>query len=371
VKRVGPILAMSALAGLAIATPGVGRAQSASPAPAKPAPAAAASAPAAAPAAGAAAASEAAPGAETPPAVSPADEVRVMLAAMAQVEADAARMRASFGEPAAGAEAPADPLDLLRLRIEARIRTLLDTAEVAAAAQAARQKLDAGDVAGARARILETMQPFLARSDEVRTLSSYLPRRAAIGRADARLRALLRGNGIDSAASSRLEQLQGLLAAREARDDFAMAAGLEMADLESLHQQAYEAAFQAALTKARARPASELAYQPRTARCPLAADTGPPGDAPRLDTTLSTPTDDYYPKDAFDQRVEGKVALSARVEPDGCVRAAAVLVGTGVEALDAAALRWMLEGAVYRRSVPRADGQPATTSLSVNFKSVD
>jgi hypothetical protein len=53
------------------------------------------------------------------------------------------------------------------------------------------------------------------------------------------------------------------------------------------------------------------------------------------------------------------------------VRAAAVLVGTGVEALDAAALRWMLEGAVYRRSAPRTDGQPATTSLSVNFKSED
>jgi hypothetical protein len=31
----------------------------------------------------------------------------------------------------------------------------------------------------------------------------------------------------------------------------------------------------------------------------------------------------------------------------------------------------MLEGAVYRRSVPRADGQPTTTSLSVNFKAAD
>jgi len=294
-----------------------------------------------------------------------------MLAAMVQVEADARRMRASFGEPAVGAEAPADPRERVRQRLEARIRTLLDTTEVAAAAQAARQKLDAGDVAGARARILETMQPFLGRSEEVRTLANYLPRRAAVERADARLRALLRSNGIDSPALPRLEQLNGLLASREARDDFAMAAGLELADLESLHQQAYEAAFQAALAKARTKPASALAYQPRTARCPLAGDTGPPGDAPRLDSTLSTPTAAYYPKEALDEGVEGKVAVSARVEPDGCVRAAAVLVGTGVDSLDAAALRWMLEGAVYRRSVARADGQPATTSLSVNFKSAD
>ena len=290
---------------------------------------------------------------------------------MAQIEADASRMRASFAAPAAGAEPPADPRERLRLRLEARIRTLLDTTEVAAAAQAARQKLDAGDVAGARARILETMQPFLGRSEEVRTLANYLPRRDAVDRADARLRALLRSNGIESPALPRLEQLQGLLASRESRDDFAMAAGLELADLESLQQQAYEAAFQAALTKARAKPEGALAFQPRSVRCPLAADTGPPGAAPRLDSTLSTPTADYYPKEALEQRLEGKVAVSARVDPGGCVRAAAVLVGTGVELLDAAALRWMLEGAVYRRSVPRADGNAATTSLSVNFKSVD
>ena len=339
-KRPGPILAVCVVAGLAlVAAAGVAVAQSAGAAPAAPA--------------------------------SPADEVRAMLTAMAQIEADASRMRASFGEPAASATPPADPRERLRLRIEARLRTLLDTTEVVVAAQAARQKLDAGDPAGARARILETMQPFLGRSEEVRTLSNYLPRRDALARADTRLRALLRSNGIESPSSGRLEQLQGLLASRESRDDFAMAAGLELADLESLQQQAYEAAFQAALAKARARPEGSLALQPRSVRCPLAADTGPPGDAPRLDSTLSTPTAAYYPKEALDQGVEGKVAVSARVDASGCVQAAAVLVGTGVELLDAAALRWMLEGAVYRRSVLRADGKPATTSLSVNFKAVD
>jgi TonB family protein len=352
------MLAVSAVAAVAlVAMHGAAVAQSASPAPA--------------PAEGASAAESATPTPEAEPAASPADEVRAMLAAVAQIEADARRMRASLGEPAVGGDAPADPRERLRQRLEARIRTLLDTTEVAAAAKAARQKLDAGDVAGARARILDTQQPFLGRSEEVQTPANYLPRRAAVERADARLRALLRSNGIESPALPRLEQLQGLLASREARDDFAMAAGLELADLESLYQQAYEAAFQAALAKARAKPESALSFQPRTARCPLAGDTGPPGPTPQIDSTLSTPTAAYYPQEALDQGVEGKVALSARVDPDGCVRAAAVLVGTGVDSLDAAALRWMLEGAVYRRSVRRADGQSATTSVSVNFRSAE
>ena len=97
----------------------------------------------------------------------------------------------------------------------------------------------------------------------------------------------------------------------------------------------------------------------------------PSGDAPRLDTTLSAPTRDYYPRDALEQEIEGKVALSARIDPQGCVRAAAVLVSSGVPALDEAALRWVLEGAVYTRSKPRPGGQPASASLSVNFKASD
>jgi TonB family protein len=359
-KRSSPLLA-AAIAVLSLLAPLASGALAAAAEPVSPQPAARAAA-----TPGADAAST-----EPVPAASPADEVRGMLAAMAQVEAEAGRMRASFGEPPAGDEPPSDPRERLRLRLEARIRSLLDTTEVTAAAQAARQKLDAGDVAGARARIFETMPSFLGRSDEVNTLANYLPRRDATERADARLRALLRGNGIESPAMPRLEQLRGLLASREARDDFAMAAGLELADLESLQQQAYDAAFQAALAKARARPENTLQYQPRTARCPLATDTGAPGPTPRLDSTLSAPTAAYYPREALEQGIEGKVALSARIGPDGCVRSAALLVGTGVDALDAAALRWMLEGAVYRRSVPRADGQPATTSLSVSFKAVD
>jgi len=306
------------------------------------------------------------------PPASPEDEVRAMLAAMAQIEADAARMVASFGDPAAAAgDAGLSADERLRQRLEARMRVLLDTREVAKAAADARRKLESGDAAGARALIVSTMQPFLERSQEVQTLAGYLPRRLAARRADARLRALLRGNGVESPDLPRLEQLDGLVAAREARDDFAMSAALELADLESLQAQAYDKAFQAALAAARARPAAARPWQSRGVRCPLAADSGAPGDAPRLDPTLSTPTSAYYPPAELEQQVEGKVAVSARIDPQGCVQAAAVLVGSGIAALDAAALRWMLEGAVYRRSVPRAGGELAENSVVVNFKAGD
>jgi TonB family protein len=312
------------------------------------------------------------------PAEDPADEVRRMLEAVVSAERE---VRDSFvrldGWLAQGrtqfvdASGSPDWRWSLIERVAARVRTLLDPQVLVDAQREARERLDAGDVAGARERVVGTMRPFMDRGDEASTLMAYVPRRVVAELGVAKLRSLLRANGVESPASARIGQLEALLAARESRDDFTMAAEVELPELETLHAQAYDAAFQSALSTARARPAAALAYRARTARCPLAADTGTPGDAPRLDTTLSAPTADYYPRDALDQELEGKVALSARVDPQGCVRAAAVLVSTGVEALDAAALRWMLEGAVYRRSAPRPDGQLATTSLSVNFKSGD
>ena len=193
----------------------------------------------------------------------------------------------------------------------------------------------------------QLLQRVVAR---VRTLMDPAP--LATELAIARLRALLRGNGIDSPQLPRIEQLQALLQARESRDDFAMAAEIELNDLEGLVRQAYDAGFQAALAAARARPEGALALQPRGVRCPLASDTHEPGDAPRLDTTLSAPTRDYYPRDALEQEIEGKVALSARIDPQGCVRAAAVLVSSGVPALDEAIRRVVQSQTPYQAFPP-------------------
>lgn len=308
----------------------------------------------------------------------PAAEVRSMLDAVASAEREVRDSLARFdgwleqgrAQFIDASGAPDWRWSMLE-RVVARVRVLLDPQVLVDAQRVARERLDGGDVAGARARIVDTMRPFVDRGEEAATLMSYVPRRVLAGLGVAKLRALLRGNGIESPASGRIVQLEALLAARESRDDFAMAAEVELPELESLQRQAYDAAFQAALESARSRPSTALAYRARTARCPLAADTGAPGDVPRLDGTLSAPTSDYYPREALQQEIEGKVALSARIDPQGCVRAAAVLVSTGIEALDAAALRWMLEGAVYRRSRPRADGELASISLSVNFKSGD
>lgn len=316
--------------------------------------------------------------AETASEPDPVAQAREMLEAVAQAEIEVRESLQRFDRWLAEGRvrfsdehgAPDWRWQLLE-RIVGRVHSLLDPEELSRARQEAGERLEHGDAAAARERLATTMRPFMDRGEEAATLMNYVPRRVAAQLGLARLQALLRGNGIDSPALPRLAQLEALLAAREARDDFAMAAEVELAEHESLQRQAYEVAFQAALGAARARPAQSLQFRPRDVRCPLAADTGAPGEAPRLDTTLSAPTYDYYPGEALDQDIEGKVALSARIDPQGCVRAAAVLVSSGVEVLDTAALRWMLEGAVYTRSRPRPDGQPAVTALSVNFQAAE
>ncbi len=256
-------------------------------------------------------------------------------------------------------------------RVSARLRVLLEPDALAAQRNAAQELFERGDAPGARKLMLEYMQPYLARSEEAGTLMNYVPRRVSADLATQRLRALLRANGQVSPELPRIEQLKALIAAREARDDLMMAADLELGELESLGRRAYDSAFLAALNSARAKAPGNLKLESRTARCPVVSDLGPVTDAPRINTTLSTPTSSYYPPDALAAGVEGKVAVYARVTPEGCVRSAGVLVSTGVEALDVAALRWMLEGAVFSRSAPRAGGEPATTMLNVNFKGTD
>lgn len=336
------------------------------------------------PAAGAGGSASAATSAEAPAAPSSvSEEVRGMLAAMSQSESEVratlqrlddvlAQRQTPFAGSADGRARPGEDWRWALLgRVGARLRVLLEPDALAAQREAAQTRFEQGDALGARRLMLDYMQPYLARSEEASTLMNYVPRRVAADLGTTRLRALLRANGQISPQLPRIEQLEALIAAREARDDFMMAADLELSELESLGRGAYDAAFVAALTAARAKPPGALKLENRSTRCPVVSDLGPVTDAPRVNTTLSTPTAAYYPADSLANGIEGKVAVYARVTPEGCVHAAGVLVSTGVEALDAAALRWMLEGAVFSRSTPRSGGEAATTTLSVNFKGTD
>jgi TonB family protein len=323
------------------------------------------------------------PAAATPDAApqrSVADEVGSMLVAMDRAEAavrgmlqrlDAfiAQGRAQFTDVAGGAGR--DWRWSLLERVDARIRSLLDPEALVKQRDAARAQLEKGDAAGARRTIVEFMQPFMQRAEEAEALVNYIPRRIVSDLATTRLRALLRANGVLSPQLPRIEQLEALIAARESREDFLMAADIELGELEALQKKAYDEAFTTALNAAREKQPGTLKLEPRTERCPVVSDLGPVTDAPRVNTTLSTPTSAYYPQEALARGIGGKVAVQARVTPGGCVRAAGVLVSTGVEALDAAALRWMLEGAVFSRSKPRPDGEEASTMLNVNFKAAD
>ena len=307
-------------------------------------------------------------------------EVARMLEAMTQTERDAGQMldrldsflaegKVRYG--GSGAVPQPDWRGPLFERVGARIHALIDPKLLADQREAARAMLAGGDAVGARKLILDYMQPFMLRGEEAGTLMNYLPRRVVADLGMARLLALLRANQVSSPDLPRIEQLLALVANRESREDFLMAADLELGELEALQQKAYEAAFVEALKAATARPPESRVLQERAARCPVVSDLGPVTPAPKVNTILSTPTANYFPPEALAQGVEGKVAVYARVTPEGCVRAAGVLVSTGVDALDAAALRWMLEGAVFSRSTPLKGGELATTMLNVSFKSVD
>ena len=282
-------------------------------------------------------------------------------------------LRAAERELLRRAEARPEDAEALALfeRVGARIHALIDPKPIAHEREAARAMLARGDAVGARKLILEYMQPFMGRGEEAGILMNYLPRRVVADLGVTRLRALLRANQVGSPDLPRIEQLQALIGNRESREDYLMAAELELGELEALQQRAYDAAFVEALKAARERPPESRVLRERTARCPVVSDLGPVTPAPKVNTILSTPTANYFPPEALAQGVEGKVAVYARVTPEGCVRAAGVLVSTGVDALDAAALRWMLEGAVFSRSTPLKGGELATTMLNVNFKSPD
>lgn len=319
------------------------------------------------------------PALEAPPspaaAPSPEDEVRSMLASMSQAEVAVREMlqradaQVAQGRALFHASEESGRVSLLE-RVSARVHELLDAEALAATRISASTRLEAGETPAARAAIIDYMGPLMARGEEAATLLNYVPRRIQADLGTARLRALLGGNGQSAPVLPRIEQLEALLAAREAREDFLMGADLELAELEDLLPKAYDAAFLAAVTAARQKPAGTLKPELRSARCPVVTDAGPVGDAPRISTVLSAPTADYYPAAALTQGVDGKVVIQAEVTPEGCVRTASVAVSSGVEALDAAALRWMLEGAVFARSRPLRGRGLATTLLSVSFKSM-
>jgi TonB family protein len=79
------------------------------------------------------------------------------------------------------------------------------------------------------------------------------------------------------------------------------------------------------------------------------------------------PVESFYPKDSEDRGDEGTVVLRLRISNKGCVEAGAIVVHSGFDELDSAALRWM-ETAEY--SPGFADGRAIAgeTSIKVVFK---
>lgn len=81
----------------------------------------------------------------------------------------------------------------------------------------------------------------------------------------------------------------------------------------------------------------------------------------------SPPVENFYPEDSENRGDEGAVVLRLKISDKGCVRGGAILVHSGFDELDAAALRWM-ETAEYSPGFENGRAVAGLTSIKVMFR---
>jgi len=84
--------------------------------------------------------------------------------------------------------------------------------------------------------------------------------------------------------------------------------------------------------------ASAVSFSPRKTGCVQGAPPDPERRAPRI--IRSEAVESFYPGEAIARGETGAVVLRTRVDRAGCGTHVAIVVHSGVESLDAAALRW-------------------------------
>ena len=108
-----------------------------------------------------------------------------------------------------------------------------------------------------------------------------------------------------------------------------------------------------------------LVFKPRSTPCPPGAAPDRGRRHPKLSRAESL--ERYYPQDALERGEAGSVVLRARVDRQGCGRAVTVVVRSGVESLDQAALQWF-ESAQF--SPAWLDGDTIDAELTFKMKFV-
>jgi TonB family protein len=110
----------------------------------------------------------------------------------------------------------------------------------------------------------------------------------------------------------------------------------------------------------KSRRSQNLSFLERSTPCGAAIAADASRRAPKV--FGGPPVESFYPKVSQDRGEEGTVVLRLRISDKGCVRAGAVVVHSGFEELDSAALRWM-ETAQY--SPGFADGRAVAGEASI------
>jgi TonB family protein len=235
----------------------------------------------------------------------------------------------------------------------------------------AQASLDADDLLGAEATLNclgAAIGPLIERIQLLLELRTERDRGRFAGR---NLRFFVAANAQVLPNAAAIAQAEEGISRRIAGGDFTHALIDEQKVLATLYAEARKQAEVAAVVQAkRAAPVGTVA-QARATPCPplRLPEAGRP--AAHLDAERSEPSDLYYPPAARSQGFDGVTTIRAEVAASGCVLRAQVMVHAGDARLDAAALLWVLRGAVFVPAQKDGRAVDSTTWFNVRFRLED
>jgi TonB family protein len=242
---------------------------------------------------------------------------------------------------------------------QSRVRKLRDG--IAAAEGAGR----AGDMAELGT---ELDRLLWQRGQRVDALLAYWPNAAELRSLDAGWPAFLARNRLPAVTpqSAAVSELWGRLRATLAGE-----AGTEnVAALVEQLQSAYRGQRKELYERIRAaQPPGGPEFHDRASACPAPVPVTDSGGATRpVRVNVDRGVDDYYPAESRRVGETGSVLLAIRVDARGCAQAVAVLVSSGFERLDAAALRWIQEAATFVPAIAAGSPVDSVKELAVTFR---
>lgn len=200
-------------------------------------------------------------------------------------------------------------------------------------------------------------------------ITSYWLQRAKFDRRLRQWHRFLAINQLDLPVSAAIADAMKRLDAAMAADDFALAGQTLLPQLTRLLDFGFVEGRKLAFGVMR----DNRAIRERTAPCVALSPSkqSQTAERARLNRDRSKSTDSYYPPQARREEREGGVAVGARVDAQGCSKSAWVIVSSGDEDLDVAALDWTLSGAAFDPATRDRQGAESEARLWVKFELVE